>query len=70
LAAEVAGRLAWAVTDKGIIVCDRVSEKPLEVLGANGWEKYDEAGEYVETEGSKRWRKDGNFRKSAIFQNE
>jgi len=62
--------LGFIVTDKGIVVRDRVSEKPLEVLGPDGWLKYDEDGVYVETEGSKRWRKDGNFQKSKFFQNE
>lgn len=62
--------LSFVVTDKGILVQDRVSEVNLEVLTEAGWESYNELENYVETEGSKRWRKDGNFQKSAFIREE
>ena len=38
-----------AITDKGIVVKDRVTEKPLAVLTENSWEDYDANSEYIET---------------------
>ena len=37
------------VTEEGIIVKDRVSDKPLAVLTENAWEEYDESKTYTET---------------------
>jgi len=59
----------FVVTDKGIIVRDRVKDFPLAVLTENSWEDFNENVDYVETEGSKRWRKDGNFAPSPFFAN-
>mmetsp|Transcript_45194 Transcript_45194/g.70854 ORF Transcript_45194/g.70854 Transcript_45194/m.70854 type:complete len:129 (-) Transcript_45194:175-561(-) len=60
--------LSFVITEQGIIVCDRVSEERLEVLTEDGWKAYNENDQYDETEASKRWRKDGNFDKSRIIQ--
>jgi len=59
--------LAFAITDKGIVVKDRVTEKPLAVLTENSWEDYDPNSEYIETVASKRWNKDGNFQASVFL---
>lgn len=59
--------ISFVVTDKGIIVRDRVKETPLAVLTESSWEEYDENVEYVETESSRRWRKDGTFAASRFM---
>jgi len=61
--------LSFMVTDKGIIVMDRVSERILDVLDATGFVGYDENLDYIETEGSKRWRKDGTFDRNRMMLN-
>jgi len=62
--------LAFVVTEQGILVQDRVSEKTLEVLTEDGFKPYSEQDTYEETEGSKRWRKDGNFAASNFIREE
>jgi len=59
--------LNFVVTDKGIIVKDRVKETPLAVLTESSWDDYNENTDYVETESSKRWRKDGTFSASRLM---
>jgi len=61
--------LSFVVTEEGIIVKDRVSDKPLAVLTENAWEEYDESKTYTETESSRRWRKDGTFQASIMMRN-
>jgi len=62
--------LAFMVTEQGIIVQDRVKGTILEVLTEEGWQPYDPNKKYIETEGSKRWRKDGTFMKNPLFAQE
>lgn len=62
--------LSFVVTDKGILVQDRVSGENLEVLTAEGWKPYNDQETYTETEASQRWTKDGNFDTSPFFLNE
>ena len=59
--------LSFVVTDKGIIVQDRVKETPLAVLTESSWEEYNENTEYIETESSRRWRKEGTFAASRVM---
>eukprot|EP00802_Teleaulax_amphioxeia_P024715 Tamp_25453.p1 GENE.Tamp_25453~~Tamp_25453.p1 ORF type:complete len:203 (+),score=54.79 Tamp_25453:192-800(+) len=59
--------LSFIVTDKGIIVRDRVSERALAVLTETAWMDYEENVDYIETENSKRWRKDGNFKPNVMM---
>jgi hypothetical protein len=40
---------AQVITDKGIVVRDRVSERPLAVLTETKWEEYQENVKYIET---------------------
>ena len=61
--------LAFKITDKGIIVSDRIKETPLAVLTETAWEEFDPSVDYIETESSKRWRKDGTFRASVFMAN-
>ena len=61
--------LDFIVTDKGVIVCDRVKGTKLAVMTETSWEEYDPQQNYIETLGSKRWRKDGNFAASIMMAN-
>uniref|UniRef100_A0A7S0XV39 (S)-ureidoglycine aminohydrolase cupin domain-containing protein n=1 Tax=Hemiselmis andersenii TaxID=464988 RepID=A0A7S0XV39_HEMAN len=53
--------LSFAITDRGMLVKDRVTEEVLGVLDGEGFKDYNPDLDYEETERSKRWTKDGNF---------
>lgn len=59
--------ISFKITDKGVLCMDRVSEKVLDVFDETGFVGYDPNLDYIETEASKRWRKDGTFEKNAMF---
>jgi hypothetical protein len=60
--------LSFGITDKGLMIMERTTEKVLAVLDGNGnFSDYNPDLEYLETEGSKRWRIDGNFDRNIMM---
>eukprot|EP00283_Hemiselmis_rufescens_P003233 CAMPEP_0173431494 /NCGR_PEP_ID=MMETSP1357-20121228/9614_1 /TAXON_ID=77926 /ORGANISM="Hemiselmis rufescens, Strain PCC563" /LENGTH=290 /DNA_ID=CAMNT_0014395979 /DNA_START=16 /DNA_END=888 /DNA_ORIENTATION=- len=53
--------LSFSITDKGMMIMDRVTEEVLGVFDGEGFKDYNPDLDYEETERSKRWTKDGNF---------
>lgn len=60
--------LQFAVTDNGILIQDRITERTLKVLTERGLEDYaPDRVVYTETAASVRWRKDGAFQRNPLF---
>eukprot|EP00284_Hemiselmis_tepida_P011863 CAMPEP_0174932840 /NCGR_PEP_ID=MMETSP1355-20121228/41954_1 /TAXON_ID=464990 /ORGANISM="Hemiselmis tepida, Strain CCMP443" /LENGTH=291 /DNA_ID=CAMNT_0016179297 /DNA_START=10 /DNA_END=885 /DNA_ORIENTATION=- len=53
--------LSFAITDRGMLIMDRVTDEVLGVMDGEGIKDYNPDLDYEETERSKRWTKDGNF---------